>query len=73
MTLYHCGFDPITYVGRTWEASPEPFDGENKPASWRGHGTITEVGPTRLRYRDDSGVEVTYLPDAQVPPRGVCA
>ncbi|HEY0240217.1 MAG TPA: hypothetical protein VGC37_16400 [Friedmanniella sp.] len=68
MTLYHCGFDPITYRRKKWEASPEPFDDENKPASWRGHGTLTEVTPARLLYRDDSGVEVTYLPDADVPP-----
>lgn len=73
VSLYHCGFNPITHQGRTWEASPEPFDNMNKPASWRGHGTVTEVSPSRLLYRDDSGVEVTFLPEAEVPPPGPCA
>lgn len=37
-----------------------PFDNTNKPARWRGHGTVTEASPTRLLYRDDSGIEVLY-------------
>ena len=73
VTLYHCGFNPITYQGKKWEATFEPFDDENKPASWRGHGTISEIGPTRLLYQDDSGVKVTYVPDAEVPPVTNCA
>lgn len=74
VTLYHCGLDPISYQGRTWEAGPATlFDNTNKPAEWQGHGTITEISPTRLLYRDDSDIEVTYLPDAEVPPKGTCA
>ena len=75
MTLYHCGLNPISFRGRKWEAGPAMlFDDTDKPAGWRGHGTVTEVGPARLLYRDDSGVEVTYLPDAEVvPPPDHCA
>lgn len=73
VTLYHCGLNPITYQGMKWEVpDPAPFDNLNYPARWRGHGVVTEVSPTRLLYRDDSGVEVLYLPDAEVPPAG-CA
>ena len=74
VTLYHCGLNPIIFKGKTWEAGPATlFDNTNKPAEWRGHGTITEISPTRLLYRDDSDIGVTYLPDAEVPPKGTCA
>ena len=56
------------------EAGPATlFDNTNKPSEWRGHGSITEISPTQLLYRDDSDIEVTYLPDAEVPAKGVCA
>ena len=74
VTLNHCGVDPLSYQGKKWEAGAATlFDNTNKPSVWRGHGTLTEVGPTRLLYRDDSDIEMTFLPDAEVPPKGVCA
>ena len=67
--LYHCGFEPLAYRGKIWEvAPPEPFDATNAPASWKGTGTVTTVTETRLLYRDESGVEVEFVPDDGVPP-----
>lgn len=67
--LYHCGFEPLAYRGKIWEVpEPEPFDSTNAPASWKGKGTVTTVTETRLLYRDESGVEVAFVPDDGVPP-----
>lgn len=74
VTLHHCGLNPISYRDQTWEAGPATlFDNTNKPYEWRGRGTVTEISSTELLYRDESGIEVTFLPDAEVPPKGPCA
>lgn len=72
VTLFHCGLRPITYQGKVWEdpSFPEAFNDMSAPSNWRGRGTVTEVNATRLLYRDESGVEVTFVPDADVPDRG---
>jgi hypothetical protein len=74
VTLHHCGLNPISYRGQTWEAGPATlFDATNKPDEWQGYGTVTELSSTRLLYRDESDIEATFLPDAEVPPQGTCA
>jgi hypothetical protein len=71
--LYHCGFEPLTFGGRVWEApTPPPFDQTNAPEEWQGEGRIMPIGADQLRYIDDSGIEVLFVPDDGVPP-GPCA
>lgn len=65
VALWHCGIEPITYEGRTWEVpdGEEPFDGTNAPASFAGRGEVERVGPDELRYTDESGMELRFVPD----------
>lgn len=67
--LYHCGFLPLSYQGRIWEVpSPPPFDDTNAPSTWQGRGVVTQVTDSRLVFRDESGVEVVFVPDDGIPP-----
>lgn len=69
LKLLHCGPELLEYAGETWEAQrPPPFDATNAPAKWRGTGAVSLRGTSELIYRDDSGIELTFLPEAQVPP-----
>lgn len=70
VVLWHCGIGSITVDDRRWEVpnEEEPFDGTNAPASFAGSGTIERVGPDELRYLDDSGVVLRFVPDDGVEP-----
>lgn len=70
VTLWHCGIEPITYERRTWEVpnDEEPFDGTNAPASFAGRGEVERVGPDELRYTDESGVVLRFVPDDGTEP-----
>lgn len=71
VTLWHCGIDTITVDDRRWEvpAGERPFDGTNAPDSFAGKGSIEGVGPDELRYVDDSGVVLRFVPDdGEEPP-----
>jgi hypothetical protein len=68
--LWHCGINPITVDDRTWEVptDEERFDGTNAPKSFAGVGTIERVSPDELRYVDDSGVVLRFVPDDGTEP-----
>lgn len=70
VSLYHCGFDPFKHNGQTWEVPhPPPFDGTTAPQNWKGTGTVILLTADHLRYRDDSGIEVDFVPDdGKAPP-----
>ena len=70
VTLWHCGIEPIAYEGRTWEVpnDEEPFDATNAPASFAGRGDVERVGPEELRYTDESGVVLRFVPDDGTEP-----
>jgi hypothetical protein len=63
--LWHCGIDAITFEDRRWEVpdDEQPFDGTNAPESFAGRGQVERVSPEELRYRDDSGIELRFIPD----------
>lgn len=73
VALYHCGFKPLDYGGRIWEvaAGDEPFDATNAPSSFVGRGTVS-IADDELRYRDDSGIAVRFIP-GDGRPDGACA
>jgi hypothetical protein len=73
ITLWHCGFEPLSFDGQQWLPKPGPgrFDETNRPTSWVGRGTVTRKSNTELLYVDRSGVKVPMAPDDGV--RGVCA
>ncbi len=72
ITTWHCGINPTTFAGRTWEVPwPTPFDGTNAPRpfndpppgeAFTGHGSMELVAEDRAVYTDDGGVRLTFLP-----------
>jgi hypothetical protein len=70
VTLWHCGIDTITFEDRVWEVpnGEEPFDGTNAPGSFVGRGTIERVRADELRYVDESGVVLRFVPDDGTEP-----
>jgi hypothetical protein len=68
VTLYHCGIDPLKYNGQTWEVPNPPFDATNRPQTWRGTGKVIALTTEHLRFRDDSGIVVEFVPDDGKPP-----
>ena len=52
----------------TWEVPRLPFDATNKPDTWTGRGTAIEVTPRSLKYTDESGTVLYFVPDDGVPP-----
>ena len=67
VTLYHCGIDPLKYNGQTWEVPTPPFDATNRPQTWRGTGKVIALTTEHLRFRDDSGIVVEFVPDDGKP------
>lgn len=63
--LWHCGISPLEFDGGLWEVpdGEEPFDGTNAPDSFAGEGTIERISDSELRYIDDSGVVLRFVPD----------
>ena len=70
VSLWHCGIETITVNDRRWEVpnDEEPFDGTNAPESFAGTGTIEQAGPDVLRYTDDSGIQLRFVPDDGTDP-----
>lgn len=70
VALWHCGIETITVDDRRWEVpnDEEPFDGTNAPSTFAGAGTIERVDPDELRYTDDSGVVLRFVPDDNTEP-----
>ena len=71
VSLYHCGVEPLVLDAETWEVLRPPFDGTNAPASFTGDGSVVREGEA-LRYTDEAGALLTFVPDDGVPPR-LCA
>ena len=76
VTLWHCGVEPVTVDGRTWEVpesesvdgSPDlPLDATNTPLDWLGTGTVTVRGDA-MTYTDGGGEVVEFVPDDGRPP-----
>lgn len=69
VSLTHCGVAPLQHRDRTWEVpDPPPFDGTNVPEAWTGSGTIVQLTPAQLRYRDSSGIKINFVPDDGIAP-----
>lgn len=70
VTLWHCGIETITFEDRKWEVpnDEEPFDGTNAPSSFAGRGAIERVSADELRYVDQSGVILRFVPDDGTDP-----
>ena len=70
VTLWHCGIDALGYEGRVWEVptGEEPFDATNAPETFAQEGAIERVGPDELRYTDDGGVVLRFVPDDGTDP-----
>lgn len=70
VTLWHCGIETITVDDRRWEVpdDEEPFDGTNAPESFAGTGTYERIAPDELRYTDDSGIQLRFVPDDGTDP-----
>ena len=68
--LYHCGFEPIEALGRTWIVEPAPFDETNAPADFAGAGVLTANDDGTATYLDNGGreVELTERPPDHRPP-----
>lgn len=63
--LYHCGFLPFKHNGQTWEVSdPTPYYAGNPPPKWKGKGRVVALAADHLRYRDNSGFELDFVPVA---------
>ena len=69
--LWHCGVEPVTLDGRTWEVPDSetvdghpdlPLDATNTPADWVGRGTVVVEGDT-MTYTDEGGEVVGFVPD----------
>jgi hypothetical protein len=69
VTLYHCGVNPTKFDGRTWVVPEEqvPFDELDAPASFVGRGTMVKVQDDKALYVDESGIEIIFRPENQVP------
>jgi hypothetical protein len=68
VSLYHCGVDPLIFKGKTWEVSKPPFDDTNKPASWVGRGAVVEESLQELKYVDESGLVLHFVPGDGINP-----
>lgn len=70
VTLSHCGIETIMFDDRRWEVpnDEEPFDGTNAPTTFAGAGTIERVNSDELRYVDESGVVLRFVPDDDTEP-----
>jgi len=65
VSLWHCGVEKITVDDQRWEVpnDEETFDSTNAPEAFSGRGTIERVAPDELRYVDDAGAVLRFVPD----------
>jgi hypothetical protein len=70
VTLWHCGINPITVDGVTYEVprAETPFDQTNAPDSFVGEGTIRRIDDDELEYRDDGGVALHFVTGLREEP-----
>ncbi len=63
--LWHCGVGILTFEDRRWEVpdGQDPFDATNVEQSFAFRGTITRVAADELRYVDDAGLVLRFVPD----------
>lgn len=63
----------LSFGGQVWEAGPATlFDQTNAPQEWVGRGTVSRATPSELDYRDDSGIDVRFVPKVS-EQRRTCA
>lgn len=60
ITLWHCGIEPTTFVGRRWIADPVPFDATHK--GWALKGTMRLVNEKRAEFVNEDGEKVRFVP-----------
>ena len=70
--LHHCGVQPVTYGGRSWEVEAPPFDQGNAPDSFSGFGEFSQQGET-LTFTDRDGARLTFVVDDGTPDPYTCA
>jgi hypothetical protein len=65
----HCGVLPIRFDGEQWKVRGGPL---NAPSTFSGFGDLERRG-SELRFTDDKGLELTFVPwDGQPDPQS-CA
>ena len=74
--LGHCGVGYIAWDGRVWRVVDSPFqdtNAEDDPvaATFVGEGTILQIDADHLRYTDDSGIVLAFVPEPE--PRTICS
>ncbi len=70
LTLWHCGINPVTFQGQTWERPlrEQPLiDQTTVPRGWEGEGTMTRIDEDEAAYLDDGGTHVTFRLAGQLP------
>ena len=60
VVLYHCGVQPVTYEGRSWEVEEPPFDPTNAPDSFSDFGEFERKGDT-LTFDDREGARLDFV------------
>lgn len=60
----HCWVEPMLFDGERWGI---PFEkqfgwGRGEPANWQGTGVMERLSEDRVRYSDDGGAVLTFLP-----------
>lgn len=70
VTLYHCGFEPVSFRGREWVVPDPPFDATNAPEGFAGEGLFKQRSARDALYYDDGGEVVHFeaIEDWDPPP-----
>ena len=66
VVLHHCGVQPVTFKGRSWEVEEPPFDQTNAPDSFSGFGQFDRNGDT-LTFDDREGARLTFVVNDGTP------
>lgn len=64
LVVGHCWVEPVLFDGERWGL---PFEkqfgwGGGEPESWQGSGVMERLSDDRVRYSDNGGAVLTFLP-----------
>ena len=57
--LHHCGVQPVSFDGESWEVEAPPFDEGSAPDSFSGFGEFQRSGDN-LTYEDREGARLNF-------------
>ena len=66
VVLHHCGVQPVTFEGRSWEVEEPRFDQRNAPDSFSGFGQFDRNGDT-LTFDDREGARLAFVVNDGTP------